>query len=130
MHIKSKAITAELIHEFFKIDVSFINLISLLQIWSLKKADQEAAKKKPKTSAAQIRVQKGDFSPRPSMHDLLRSRTENLYLSGHFKPNTTTSSFFLSFRNSMYVSQTSPNLNSRLQCQRISRTRPTSSTSP
>ncbi|KAH9816278.1 ubiquitin-conjugating enzyme/RWD-like protein [Melampsora americana] len=30
----------------------------MIKIWSLKKADQEAAKKKPKTSAAQIRVQK------------------------------------------------------------------------
>jgi ubiquitin-conjugating enzyme E2 M len=29
------------------------------QIWSMKKNEDAAAKKKPKTSAAQIRVQKG-----------------------------------------------------------------------
>jgi ubiquitin-conjugating enzyme E2 M len=32
------------------------------QIWSLKKNEEAAAKKKPKTSAAQIRVQKGERS--------------------------------------------------------------------
>jgi ubiquitin-conjugating enzyme E2 M len=29
------------------------------QIWSMKKNEEAAAKRKPKTSAAQIRVQKG-----------------------------------------------------------------------
>lgn len=31
-----------------------------MQIWSMKKDENAAAKKKPKTSAAQIRVQKGE----------------------------------------------------------------------
>jgi hypothetical protein len=31
----------------------------LIQIWSMKKNEEAAAKRKPKTSAAQIRVQKG-----------------------------------------------------------------------
>ena len=34
-------------------------LTSSIQIWSMKKNEDQAAKKKPKTSAAQIRVQKG-----------------------------------------------------------------------
>ncbi len=34
-----------------------------LQIWSMKKDENAAAKKKPKTSAAQIRVQKGERQP-------------------------------------------------------------------
>lgn len=33
----------------------------LVQIWSMKKNEDAAAKKKPKTSAAQIRVQKGSL---------------------------------------------------------------------
>ena len=33
------------------------------QIWSMKKTEEAAAKKKPKTSAAQIRVQKGGSHP-------------------------------------------------------------------
>jgi len=35
--------------------------LMLLQIWSMKKNEDAAAKKKPKTSAAQIRVQKGAY---------------------------------------------------------------------
>lgn len=35
----------------------------MTQIWSMKKEQSDAAKKKPKTSAAQIRVQKGQSSP-------------------------------------------------------------------
>jgi hypothetical protein len=34
----------------------------LNQIWSMKKNEEAAAKRKPKTSAAQIRVQKGVHS--------------------------------------------------------------------
>jgi hypothetical protein len=34
-------------------------MMRISQIWSMKKAESDAAKKKPKTSAAQIRVQKG-----------------------------------------------------------------------
>jgi len=33
--------------------------LCILQIWSMKKSEDVSAKKKPKTSAAQIRVQKG-----------------------------------------------------------------------
>ena len=36
---------------------------ALLQIWTMKKNEDAAAKKKPKISAAQIRVQKGEHSP-------------------------------------------------------------------
>ena len=36
------------------------------QIWSMKKTEEAAAKKKPKTSAAQIRVQKGGSHPPPT----------------------------------------------------------------
>ena len=36
-----------------------ISLTVPVQIWSMKKNEDAAAKKKPKTSAAQIRVQKG-----------------------------------------------------------------------
>jgi hypothetical protein len=36
----------------------------LNQIWSMKKNEEAAAKRKPKTSAAQIRVQKGVHSIR------------------------------------------------------------------
>lgn len=36
----------------------------LNQIWSMKKNEEAAAKRKPKTSAAQIRVQKGVHSAR------------------------------------------------------------------
>jgi hypothetical protein len=38
-------------------------MLTGLQIWSMKKNEDAAAKKKPKTSAAQIRVQKGAPSP-------------------------------------------------------------------
>ena len=38
--------------------------LTLPQIWSMKKTEEAAAKKKPKTSAAQIRVQKGGSYPR------------------------------------------------------------------
>jgi hypothetical protein len=38
-------------------DPSTIN--ASIQIWSMKKNEEAAAKRKPKTSAAQIRVQKG-----------------------------------------------------------------------
>lgn len=34
----------------------------MTQIWSMKKNEDAAAKKKPKTSAAQIRVQKGQLT--------------------------------------------------------------------
>ena len=36
-----------------------VTALTKLQIWSMKKTEEAAAKKKPKTSAAQIRVQKG-----------------------------------------------------------------------
>ena len=38
-----------------------------IQIWSMKKEEDAAAKKKPKTSAAQIRVQKGERAPHGCM---------------------------------------------------------------
>jgi ubiquitin-conjugating enzyme E2 M len=34
----------------------------MLKVWSLKKDEETAKKKKPKTSPAQLRVQKGAFS--------------------------------------------------------------------
>jgi len=34
----------------------------MIQIWSLKKDQEAANKKKPKTTAAQLRVQKGEWS--------------------------------------------------------------------
>ena len=41
-------------------------LTSSIQIWSMKKNEDQAAKKRPKTSAAQIRVQKGaPLTPTP-----------------------------------------------------------------
>jgi uncharacterized Tic20 family protein len=39
------------------------SVLTPLQIWSMKKTEEAAAKKKPKTSAAQIRVQKGGSHP-------------------------------------------------------------------
>jgi ubiquitin-conjugating enzyme E2 M len=42
---------------------SSVPALTLLQIWSMKKTEEAAAKKKPKTSAAQIRVQKGGPHP-------------------------------------------------------------------
>ena len=36
-----------------------VPILTSPQIWSMKKTEEAAAKKKPKTSAAQIRVQKG-----------------------------------------------------------------------
>lgn len=42
----------------------FVSLRNYLQIWSMKKNEDASAKRKPKTSAAQIRVQKGAlYSP-------------------------------------------------------------------
>lgn len=38
-------------------------ILTIPQIWSMKKNEDAAAKKKPKTSAAQIRVQKGMIAP-------------------------------------------------------------------
>lgn len=47
------------------------SLCALFQIWTMKKNEDAAAKKKPKISAAQIRVQKGE--PIPSFPTTFRS---------------------------------------------------------
>ena len=54
-----------------------ISLTVLVQIWSMKKNEDAAAKKKPKTSAAQIRVQKGVLHPRISQLHQYLARTTN-----------------------------------------------------
>jgi len=71
----------------------------MIKIWSLKKTEDAAAKKKPKTSAAQIRVQKDltelelpktMITEFPDPADLLNfsltiSPDEGMYRGGHFK---------------------------------------------
>ena len=42
-----------------------VRKLNVCQIWSMKKNEDQAAKKKPKTSAAQIRVQKGTQTVTP-----------------------------------------------------------------
>lgn len=47
---------------------SFVIYHSVIQLWSVKKNEEAAAKKKPKMSAAQLRVQKGTFSSDKSQY--------------------------------------------------------------